>query len=488
MFKIKSVKKYVKDSDCKVKIPREKFAKTKLENRMEIQVSNNKLSEKNNDHEYEVILDIMVKLFALFPDKKMEVATIKVIQAGIFLIELQNLKPHQIEQGLEVNCAASLYWDTGKKVFELTKKNHLPPVQLPRFNFLDLYKHNIKMRQQRTSSNQVVTKKESKKTQKPVEKIIKPKLTVEKQDILLDDSSCELNVTLKRFNELQMQSQLKRKIKTRLYCEQLNKTSNKLDNCKFELYIIIEFLAENIEQAEKVAEITLDQIGEFTFKNGANATQEEIEKMIKINCAQQVYDYAKNEFLQLGKKEQLNFKALPDRSYLNIYRCNIVKQLIIQSDKLNKNAKFEEAMKVSQKAFCLAYQLKDNDLQTKLRSKISAIIYNIMLENPELALRYAAYWGDYVILQDIEENKTTVDINAPGNSGNTALHLAIKSKINDENKVKIVRWLMNNGADPNLKNQENKCPKNYLVSTHKDYRSLCEVLDQNMEVVSIPKI
>jgi len=479
MFKIKKVvKKYVKDSSCEVKIPREKFAGTKLENQMYPQVSSNKLSGKNGDHEYEVILDIMVKLFAVYSDKKIEAATIRVIQAGIFLIALQNLNQQQIMQGLEVNCAASLYWDAGKKVFELTQINRLPPVQLPRFNFLDLYKHKIKTKQQ-ISRSKVAKRKNTEKTQKPSKKFITPKLDIEKQNIFLRDSSCELEISAKVFNELQQKSQLERKIKIKMFCKELNTLQDKFDACKVEFYMIINFFDD--ESEKKVAEITLDQVGEFMFKHSTNATKEEIEKIIKVNCMQQVYNYAQQEFLELGKKEQLNFKVLPDRNYLNMYRRRMVKQLITQIDKLKRNAKFEEAMKISQKAFCLAYQLKDDDLQAKLRSKISATIFNIMLDKPELALRYAAFWGDYNVLQSIEKDRVTIDINASRDSGNTALHLTIKSKVNEENKLKIVRWLIDNGADSKLTNQENKCPKDYLPSTHENYRSLCEALDQDIE-------
>lgn len=114
--------------------------------RPEINMGVNVQAKKLDDNVFEVSL--LLNINGIFEDEKIFI--VELVYAGVF--QFKDIKPHQLEYVLMVECARLLFPFARQIIAQVTTDGGYPPLNIQPIDFLDIFQKN-KLKRQETDKN-----------------------------------------------------------------------------------------------------------------------------------------------------------------------------------------------------------------------------------------------------------------------------------------------------------------------------------------------
>lgn len=138
-------------------------------------------------------------------------------------------------------------------------------------------------------------------------------------------------------------------------------------------------------------------------------------------------------------------KRIFTNQYFKIYEEQIltINNLIVYSPWLNSNLKGKTT----------------KEIQTEIKNRAKNSLANANYSEIETKLIKAINSGNFNLVKEIIEENKNIDINIQGNNGWTYLHYSVA-----QGEYEITNYLLENGANPDIKNHINNYPLNYAIN------------------------
>lgn len=316
-----------------------------------------------------------------------------------------------------------------------------------------------------------------------------PKLNIKQERIYTKYSLMELKNDPNLFKKIDgVRSQLNINVKHEKLPEKLPEG----DYFKVELHILLTIfkILNNVKQ--EACKIKVIQAGIFLLRC-KNFTSDDKEKKAKIktlevDCATKLYQTARKVVFELTKSNTLTSPPIKiqDFDFFEEYKKKLnstenfdkMQKLIKAGCNWRNKKNYKNAMEKFRLALILAEKNNLKTQQKKIRNEARKTIKQCTKSNPGYALRVSSFWGEKDLLEKVVEKVENIDVT--GKSGNSALHFAIKSSINNSTKLEIVKFLISQGANPELKNSFGESPKSCVTN-----KELSELLSGKLNTMNL---